>query len=152
MTEPSRPVVLHVEEVGLVHRVNRQRRRDAVAFVTALPVAHVGERSSTRCPPRLVVEIVVVGDLRGRRIFAVGQTRALQMVDLTIQFLLAPLELLQLLQTFPRGVANGHFLILQLLAFARHHASCFASILALCLHIHLLLLLHFQFVFLAKHA
>lgn len=98
VAKPSRPVVLHVEQVRLVHGVDRQRRRHTAAL--HLPVAaHVGEGATTRCPARLVVEVVVVRDLRG--VLAVREAGALQMIDLAIEFLLASLQLLQLLQAFP---------------------------------------------------
>ena len=45
------------------------------------------------------------------------------MIDFTVEFLLAALELLKLLQTFPRRVADDDFLVLQLLAFSGPHPS-----------------------------
>ena len=65
VAEPSGPVVLHVEQVGLVHCVDRQGRRHAAALVAALSMAtQVSECTSARCPSRLVVEVIVVRDLR----------------------------------------------------------------------------------------
>ena len=65
------------------------------------------------------------------------------MIDLPIQLLLASLQLLQLLQTFPRSIVDEHFLVLQLLTLARHHsiAVLVVSVLCLDLEVYLLLLL-----------
>ena len=62
------------------------------------------------------------------------------MIDLAVQFLLASLELLELLEAFPGGVVDDHFLVGQLLALPRHHAAL-VSVLRLQLQVHLLLLL-----------
>ena len=61
VAEPFGPVVLHVKQVGLVHGVDRERRRRAAALVAALPVAaQVRKRSSTGGAPGFVVELIVV--------------------------------------------------------------------------------------------
>ena len=77
------------------------------------------------------------------------------MINLAVQFLLASLQLLELLETFPGCVVDDHFLVRQLLTFSRHHAT-FVSVLGLQLQIHLLLLLllllEFEFVLFAQHA
>lgn len=150
--EPLRPVVLHVEQVGLVHCVDRQRWRHAAALVAALPVAaQVSKRSATGGAPRLVVELIMIGYLRG--VLPVGEAGPLQMIDLAIQLLLAPLQLLQLLQAFPRRIVDDHLLVLQLLALPRHHPAL-VPVLSLDLQVQLLLLLllQLQFVLLAEHS
>lgn len=65
MAEPLGAVVLHVKEVGLVHGVDRERRRHAAALVATLPVAaQVSECAAARSPTGLVVELIVVRNLR----------------------------------------------------------------------------------------
>lgn len=114
--------------------------------------AHVRESAAAGGASRLVVEVVVVRYLS--RVLPVRQTGALQMINLAVQFLLASLQLLELLETFPGCVVDDHFLVRQLLTFSRHHAT-FVSVLGLQLQVHLLLLLlllQLEFVLLAQHA
>ena len=149
--KPPGPVVLHVEQIGLVHRVNRQRRSHATSFIMTLSMAgHVSESASTRRSSRLIVEVIGVRYLC--RVFTVGEARPLHLINLTIQLLLTPLQLLQLFETLSGSIVDDYFLIGKLLAFPGHHAATFASILVLPLHIHLLLLLlllllQLQFIF-----
>ena len=108
---------MHVKQVRLVHGVNRQWRRHAAALAATLAVAaHVGEGATAGSAAGLVVEVVVVGDLG--RIFAVCQGGSLEMYDLTVELLLAPLELLELLEALSGCVVDYYFLVLELLALA----------------------------------
>ena len=111
MPEPSGPVVLHIKQVGLVHGVDREGRSHAIALITTLSVAaHVCECPAARCSPSFVVEVIVVGDLG--RVLPVCETGSLQVIYLSVQLLLASLQLLQLLQAFPRCVVDNHLLVL----------------------------------------
>lgn len=101
--------------------------------------AHVRKGASTRRTSGFIVEVIVIRYLR--RILTIGQTATLHLINLTIQLLLTPLELLQLFKTLPGSIVDDDFLVGKLLAFSGHHAATFASVLVLPLHVHLLLLL-----------
>lgn len=94
MTEPFGPIVLHIKQVGLVHRVNGKRWSHATTLIPTLAMAtQICESASTRCAPCLLMKVVASGDLGG--VFPIGEARTLQVVNFTVElFLLATLKLL----------------------------------------------------------